>query len=129
MSLSREKWRAWNLRRHAENREFLNRLKSVPCFDCKGTFPTYVMEFDHVPERGPKKATISMLSGSRKITAPTLLAEIKKCDVVCANCHSIRTHVRGANGKSPAGETATEGVCAVATAIHSGERTVISMRK
>jgi hypothetical protein len=26
---------------------FVNELKNVPCMDCKGRFPHYVMDFDH----------------------------------------------------------------------------------
>ena len=81
-------------RRHASNAELLDKLRNNPCIDCNGIFPPYVMEFDHVPERGPKKKTIAALSGSRKISAPTMMTELKKCDLICANCHKIRTYKR-----------------------------------
>lgn len=58
-----------------------------PCQDCGQTFPPYVMDFDHVPERGVKKFNVGLAKNLRQ-----LAAEIAKCDLVCANCHRIRTH-------------------------------------
>lgn len=91
---SKEKWNEWNRNRHKQNKEELVKLKSNPCVDCSGIFPHYIMEFDHVPERGPKKANIGTLSGSRKMTAKSIKEELQKCDLVCANCHKIRTFKR-----------------------------------
>ncbi len=72
--------------RHAE----VDRLKSVPCTDCGKAYPPYVMDFDH---RDPsiKGAEINHLLN--KTTAPwaRVLEEIAKCDVVCVNCHRLRT--------------------------------------
>jgi hypothetical protein len=48
-------------------------------------FPIYVMDFDHV--NGGKKFGIS----GHRHGFKGLIEEIKKCDVVCANCHRIRT--------------------------------------
>lgn len=90
-----EDWKHWNRRRHAANTEFLLAAKATPCADCGGSFPHYVMEFDHVPERGTKKTSIGAICGSRKMTAKTVKVEMAKCDLVCANCHKIRTHERG----------------------------------
>lgn len=69
-------------------REYVNEVKSVPCFDCKVMYPTYVMDFDH-RERSDKISDIAALikNGNWK----TLKDEIAKCDVVCANCHRERT--------------------------------------
>jgi hypothetical protein len=50
------------------------------------------MQFDHV--RGEKLFNVSYFRSKAKIDF--LLAEIAKCDVVCANCHAIRTHERRA---------------------------------
>jgi hypothetical protein len=41
------------------NREIIEAAKSVPCMDCGGRFPPYVMDFDHV--RGVKRGTIAFL--------------------------------------------------------------------
>lgn len=73
------------------NREVVRKLKDAPCVDCGIRYPDYVMQFDHIPERGPKLGEINRLvCGSLK----RLLAEIEKCEVVCANCHYTRTHFR-----------------------------------
>ena len=84
----------WTTERRKLYDSALIELKSKPCTDCGGSFPPYVMEFDHVPERGPKKARIVSLIRSRSLNAPTLRSELAKCDVVCANCHRIRTFNR-----------------------------------
>lgn len=82
-----------NWRKRARtNREFIQAYKaSIRCYDCGGTFPHYVMEFDHC--RGDKTSTVSGLVSHCTLTK--ILKEIGKCDVVCANCHRIRTHKRG----------------------------------
>jgi len=60
----------------------------LPCTDCGGMFPVYVMHWDHLP--GFEKAgDISSMVGSR--TRAAVLEELKKCELVCANCHVMRT--------------------------------------
>lgn len=51
------------------------------------------MDFDHV--RGKKKAGISALAHAGDLKS--LLEELKKCEMVCANCHRIRTDLRRKN--------------------------------
>ena len=70
-------------------KEFLAARKSVPCTDCGGVFPPYVMDFDHI--RGDKLINVS---SAVKIGRRRLLAEAAKCEIVCANCHRQRTHDR-----------------------------------
>ncbi len=65
----------------------LEYLSTHPCVDCGEADPV-VLEFDHV--RGVKLANIAQLI-IRKVSWNSILAEIKKCDVVCANCHKRRT--------------------------------------
>lgn len=66
-------------------------LKEVPCADCGESHPYYVMDFDHV--RGEKLAGVgAMLATGYSMQA--LLDEIDKCEVVCANCHRVRTFAR-----------------------------------
>lgn len=75
-----------------QNVPIVNELKSSPCMDCGGSFPPVAMDFDH-REATSKKAQVSdMLRSGYSLL--TILAEIDKCDLVCANCHRIRTHAR-----------------------------------
>lgn len=70
---------------------WIQEQKARPCSDCRMRYPTYVMDFDHRPGTG-KVMNVGLLYrlGSRKLAE----AEIAKCDVVCSNCHRIRTHER-----------------------------------
>ena len=62
-----------------------------PCTDCGRIFPHQVMQWDHRP--GTEK--LGEISGEfRKRTREEILAEIAKCDLVCTNCHAIRTFSR-----------------------------------
>lgn len=65
--------------------------KNRPCADCGQSFPSYVMDLDHVC--GTKVADVSHLVSMGR-PWKVIEAEIRKCEVVCANCHRIRTHVR-----------------------------------
>lgn len=88
----REKQHARRKSLIAERYVKLEALKDVPCADCRGRFPRVCMDFDHV--RGEKIDSISRMirmSFSRDL----ILAEIEKCEVVCSNCHRIRTADRG----------------------------------
>jgi len=77
----------------AIKREYVNDLKSnTPCKDCDNTFPSYVMQFDH-RDASIKKAAVALLV-QQTCSLETLQKEIEKCDLVCANCHAVRTHLR-----------------------------------
>lgn len=76
---------AYNRDRRDNRQVIVDRLKSVPCADCGQTFPPVCMDFDHL---GGKDFNIGSAS-TRSLE--TVLAEIAKCEVVCANCHRIRT--------------------------------------
>jgi hypothetical protein len=90
-------------RRFRSARDLLIELRSKPCTDCGQTFPPYCMEFDHV-DRAGKSFTIGHLTGGG--ITPRFLREIGLCELVCSNCHRIRTRERdgikpfgGAQGK------------------------------
>lgn len=69
-----------------ERHQFLNWLKSQPCADCKKNYPPVCMDFDHV--RGQKIASIGRMY---MFSWEKLQEELIKCELVCANCHRIRT--------------------------------------
>lgn len=74
---------------YVKNKEKIDAIKKQPCMDCGNTFPTVCMDFDHV--RGRKLYNISNMKSQRW---ELIEAEIKKCDVICSNCHRVRTHKR-----------------------------------
>lgn len=49
------------------------------------------MDFDHKPGT-TKRRVVNKMPGRFGLEA--ILAEIEKCDAVCANCHRVRTHKR-----------------------------------
>jgi hypothetical protein len=80
-----------NRARYLANAERLRVIKDVPCADCGQQFPSCCMDFDHrdgVDKLGNIANVMKRWSWKR------LLTEIEKCDIVCANCHRIRTAKR-----------------------------------
>ncbi|MEK6225989.1 MAG: hypothetical protein AABM40_06775 [Chloroflexota bacterium] len=76
--------------RQAATLEFLRDLRRRPCADCGRSFPPWVMDFDH---RDPKTKSFALAAGHALLKSrEVLLAEIAKCDIVCANCHAVRTY-------------------------------------
>lgn len=63
--------------------------KDKPCADCGIVYPHYVMDFDH---RNPEDKVANVSTLIRQKNMAKTLEEIAKCDLVCANCHRIRTH-------------------------------------
>ena len=81
--------------------DWLRELRRVPCMDCGGTFPPHVMQFDH---RDPKIKLFSLAAQNVFLKNRAMLqAEVAKCDVVCANCHRIRTERQRVAGYLPFG--------------------------
>jgi hypothetical protein len=72
-----------------ERRAWINSMKEAPCMDCGGRFPPCAMDFDHA--NGDKAATVSQMMFAPEAD---VLREIQKCELVCANCHRVRTFTR-----------------------------------
>lgn len=85
---NRERARETARVRREESRALIRANKDIPCMDCGEEFPSYVMQFDH---REPALKLFTIGSSAGAYTREEILAEIAKCDVVCANCHAIRT--------------------------------------
>ena len=75
-------------RRYKEMQDWVASLKTGPCMDCGGTFPSVCMHFDHRP--GEEKV-LNIAALARHNNKKAILEEIAKCDLICANCHAIRT--------------------------------------
>lgn len=73
-----------------QHRQFLVcYLSTHPCIDC-GNTDIRVLEFDHLRDKTDTLASLIRRSGSIE----HIKTEIEKCDVVCSNCHHIRTYDR-----------------------------------
>jgi hypothetical protein len=80
-------------KRRFNARELVSLIKSVPCADCNIQYPVCVMDLDHV--RGVKFKNVStMIDNTAGLKS--IMAEVDKCEVVCSNCHRIRTAARKA---------------------------------
>jgi hypothetical protein len=71
-------------------RKIVIEAKSKPCADCGILYPWYVMDFDHLGDKSFTIADVGRLHTSKE----KLRKEINKCDVVCSNCHRVRTYKR-----------------------------------
>jgi hypothetical protein len=69
------------------------KLKTKPCTDCQKTFDPVCMDFDHLPQFEKKWNICYMLR--RHMRWKLIEAEIAKCELVCANCHRLRSKTRG----------------------------------
>jgi hypothetical protein len=58
------------------------------CVDCGYAAHPAALDFDHTTD---EKVTNIAALVSRNAKWETILAEIEKCEVVCSNCHRIRT--------------------------------------
>lgn len=65
-------------------RYIVDYLRAHPCADC-GETDVLVLEFDHLRDKN------FGISAGLDRNWEELLAEIAKCEVVCANCHRRRT--------------------------------------
>ena len=77
-------------KRRAKGVKFLRRfkqLKTTKCIDC-GESRWQCLDFDHV-DPSTKNDTVCRLVRNR-VCISTIKKEIRKCDIVCANCHRIR---------------------------------------
>lgn len=69
--------------------ELLRDLRRVPCADCGLRFKPHQMDFDH---RNPSTKSFNVMTGRAMLMSTSkVLAEVAKCDIVCVNCHRIRT--------------------------------------
>ena len=87
-----DKAKAWTKQRKLK---FLEWLKTQSCCDC-GISDYRVFEFDHTSTDKLHNVSFLLHAGSDA----RLWSEIVKCDIVCANCHRIRTIERLGGYKS-----------------------------
>lgn len=67
----------------------IDHFESHPCVDCGESDPI-MLEFDHLRDK-----EFGIGTGFRDRNWQSVLDEMAKCEVVCANCHRRRTAKRG----------------------------------
>ena len=72
--------------------KWMNEIKSQPCHDCGNRFPICCMDFDH-REGTTKKYNVGSMFAHHH-SKESIEEEVAKCDLVCSNCHRIRTQKR-----------------------------------
>lgn len=74
------------------NKEFVNQYKlEQGCKDCGYNKYAVALDFDHTSD--DKEANVCRMV-TNALSLEKIIKEIKKCDVVCANCHRVRTWKR-----------------------------------
>ena len=71
--------------------EYVQQYKeSVGCIDCKEKYPYYMLDLDHIRDKDFGINRFKSYTNSLE----RVKEEMAKCEVVCANCHRIRTQNR-----------------------------------
>lgn len=65
--------------------------RDKPCTDCGVSFHPAAMQWDHIGDDKEMNVSDAVRHGRSK---ERILAEIAKCELVCANCHAVRTYER-----------------------------------
>lgn len=79
-----------NQKRRNLLRDYVRTIKSTtPCTDCGNSCPYYVMDFDHL--RDKENIIVKFVRDNNKAG---LENELLKCEVVCSNCHRVRSYQR-----------------------------------
>jgi hypothetical protein len=74
-------------------RTLVDLSKANPCADCGGRFPAVAMDYDHRAGT-TKQYNVSELCQFLSTAWRKIFGEIAKCDLVCSNCHRVRTSDR-----------------------------------
>ncbi len=80
------------IKRRSTINAYIQKSKTnVPCIDCKTIYHYCQMDYDHV--RGVKLFSLSRYHIYTQ-SLDVVKREIEKCDLVCSNCHRLRTWTR-----------------------------------
>lgn len=79
--------------RRKDLRDFVISLKEGRCCaDCGNSYHFSAMHWDHLP--GYEKIAGIRELAARYQSKQMIIDEIAKCELVCANCHAVRTYTR-----------------------------------
>lgn len=79
----------WTIKRTHERRKFIDKIKlSKGCLHCGYKDHAVALDFDHL-DPSDKNFNISQYFATASIEK--LIKEINKCQILCANCHRVKT--------------------------------------
>src|SRR3989344_6688606 len=84
-------YRAQKRHRIKIRKSVLKFLLKNKCVDC-GESDSRVLDFDHIKPNAKFKSISKMLSGH--YSWQSVLAEISKCEIRCANCHRRKNYLQ-----------------------------------
>lgn len=91
MGYDKEKAAKRNKQRSINNQIKLAAYKlELGCVDCGYRDSPFALEFDHLPDYKKSRTVASLTYHAWE----RIMEEAKKCEVVCANCHAVRTAIR-----------------------------------
>lgn len=71
----------------------VNKIKeSSSCMDCDQSYHSYQMDFDHRDQTLKINGITDMIVSQQSIEI--IMSEIDKCDLICANCHAMRSSIQ-----------------------------------
>lgn len=73
-----------------KHKRWFEELKNKPCIDCQRSFHFSQMDFDHLENKEMNLSDMIRRGFGKK----KILKEVEKCELVCANCHRLRTYNR-----------------------------------
>ena len=82
----------WRTQRHQEMKLQLVVSFGERCTDCAKTYPLCAFDFDNI-EDPEKHVTVARLI-SNNMSWGRIAREVAKCELVCSNCHRVRTQAR-----------------------------------
>lgn len=92
---NKELSRAYTYKYRQTKRDIVDNYKTDKgCSDCGYNEYPYVLSFDHI--KGEKSFDISRMMN---MSLDKIMTEIEKCEVVCHNCHAIRSYKRNQQGR------------------------------
>lgn len=76
-------------KRTRKNREFTSRVKRMyGCANCGYKSHPAALHFDHINRKEKQGVVSNLVNGTRA----KLKDEMRKCRILCANCHAIKTY-------------------------------------
>jgi ribosome-binding protein aMBF1 (putative translation factor) len=87
LRIQNRKYAAKENRKRSSKEYIIAQKDNKPCTDCGEIFRYWMLDFDHV--HGDKTKNVSILQNR---ALKQIKEEIEKCELVCVNCHRIRTH-------------------------------------